>query len=86
MCKVISVVIATHKRISNNNYTMSLLISADCSVLCVETDNADGHYVCDNDGNRVCLDGYTNASSDCTECVPPTGCCELISSYGPLSE
>ena len=84
MYKVISVVIATPKRISNNNYT--LLISADCSVHCVETDNADGHYDCDHDGNRVCLDGYRNASSDCIECVPATGCCELISSYGPLSE
>ncbi|CAI8019192.1 Delta-like protein B, partial [Geodia barretti] len=33
----------------------------DCSVLCVDTDSADGHYECDRYGNQECLPGYQNA-------------------------
>ena len=49
---------------------------SDCSVLCVERDDADGHYDCDHDGNKMCLEGYRNTSTDCTECVTATGCCK----------
>ena len=56
----------------------------DCSVFCSARDDADGHFECDRDGNRVCLEGFRNASTDCTECVPAAGCCkehELVQSH-----
>jgi hypothetical protein len=46
----------------------------DCSVLCVDSDSAEGHYRCNRQGSRVCLDGYQDPSSNCTQCVPAIGC------------
>ena len=47
-------------------------------MFCSARDDADGHFECDRDGNRVCLEGFRNASTDCTECVPAAGCCKEI--------
>ena len=37
----------------------------DCSRYCVYTDNQNGHYSCDSDGYKVCLDGWFNSSQNC---------------------
>ena len=42
--------------------------SPDCSVFCRARDDAQGHYTCDSQGNRVCLSG--NCSPETDECVP----------------
>ena len=36
---------------------------SDCTVRCTSRDDAMGHYSCDSNGNRVCLDGYSGV--DC---------------------
>lgn len=40
----------------------------DCSIKCVPTNKCDGHYTCDPQGNKVCLNGWRG--TDCTEQVP----------------
>ncbi len=53
--------------------------SPDCSVFCRVRDDAQDHYTCDGQGNRVCLSGFEDPASNCTEpCTPTEGCCELI--------
>ena len=53
--------------------------SPDCSVFCRARDDAQGHYTCNSQGNRVCLSGFEDPASNCTEpCTPTEGCCELI--------
>ena len=37
-----------------------------CSRLCVPRDDANGHYSCDINGNRVCLPGWSNVAAYCT--------------------
>ena len=37
-----------------------------CSKYCIYTDDANGHYSCDDEGNPVCLDGWTGTSTFCT--------------------
>ena len=37
-----------------------------CTKYCVLTDSLSGHYSCDSNGNPVCLDGWTGASTYCT--------------------
>ena len=50
---------------------------SNCTVFCEDSDDdITGHYYCDDDGNRVCLDGYQNPSTNCVDCVPAEGCCE----------
>ena len=34
----------------------------DCSTYCVPTDNSQGHYICNSNGGKVCLSGWTNIS------------------------
>ena len=51
-----------------------------CTVFCQDSDDdITGHYYCDDDGNRVCLDGYQNPSTNCEDCVSAEGCCECKS-------
>ena len=38
-----------------------------CNVSCTSRDDASGHYGCDSNGNRFCLDGWTDLANDCTE-------------------
>lgn len=37
-----------------------------CTKYCIYTDDSTGHYSCDSNGNPVCLDGWTGASTYCT--------------------
>ena len=48
----------------------------NCGVYCKPEDSNDGgHYTCLNDGNKQCLPGYVNTSTNCiTGCVPSHGC------------
>ena len=42
----------------------------NCSVLCVARNDSEGHYTCDPfTGNRVCLEGYKDASTNCVTTV-----------------
>ena len=38
-----------------------------CNVLCQPRNDFQGHFTCDSDGNPVCLPGFTNVASMCTE-------------------
>lgn len=51
----------------------------NCSVFCEPRDDQQGHYRCDRLGSRVCLEGYRDSSTNCTECVPAENCCECMS-------
>lgn len=53
-------------------------LPSDCSRFCVPRNDADGHYKCDHNGNRVCLEGYRDPTTNCTQCVTATGCCKEI--------
>jgi hypothetical protein len=46
----------------------------NCSINCKPEDSDGGHYTCLSNGTRECLPGYHNTSTDCTTCVPATGC------------
>ena len=49
----------------------------DCNAACQGRDDALGHFTCDPvNGRTVCLPGYQNLATNCTECVPLDGCCE----------
>lgn len=53
---------------------------AHCSY-CVDTNDTTGHFSCDPvTGNRVCLEGYQNPLTNCTECIPRQNCGKLIGS------
>ena len=43
----------------------------DCATFCEERDDELGHFTCDGEGNKVCLQGYQNPSTNCTECMLP---------------
>ena len=51
--------------ICNTNY-----YGSDCRTFCRPRNDSTGHYTCDEDGNRVCLDGYTDVSNDCLTSKP----------------
>ena len=38
-----------------------------CGNFCLRTNDDSGHYVCDNDGNKICMDGYSDPQSNCTK-------------------
>ena len=50
-----------------------------CDRLCEPRDDESGHYVCDNRGNIICLNGFQNRTSNCNKCSLSNGCCESIS-------
>ena len=46
---------------------------SDCSILSFcepQDDDTVGHYTCDSNNNLVCLNGYQNTESNCTETIP----------------
>ena len=48
-----------------------------CDVSCpLGRNDSLGRYRCDNNGSRVCLDGYENMESNCTTCIPLENCCK----------
>ena len=36
----------------------------DCDTLCRPRDDQFGHYICDNEGNKMCLDGWQKDSNN----------------------
>lgn len=36
----------------------------DCSTFCLSQDNETGHYTCDKEGNKVCLEGFSGSNCD----------------------
>lgn len=52
------------------------LYGDDCTVFCEPCDDAIlGHFTCNSDGERVCLEGYQNPANNCTDCRLAEGCC-----------
>lgn len=49
----------------------------DCNTLCVGRDDASGHFTCDPLVCAVCLPGFRNESSNCTDCALREGCCKI---------
>ena len=49
---------------------------------CQGRDDAAGHFTCNGAGERVCLQGYQNLMTNCTECVPAEECCECTKECG----
>lgn len=48
-------------------------------VFCMDTNDTTGHYTCDRStGEKVCLEGYQNSDTDCTECAPHQHCSECL--------
>ncbi|XP_032811607.1 protein jagged-1b-like isoform X1 [Petromyzon marinus] len=46
--------------------------STNCTKLCKPRDDYFGHYACDSNGNKVCLDGWTGG--DCKKAICRQGC------------
>ena len=40
---------------------------SNCATFCQDTDDESGHYSCNGDGSKMCLPGYQNPQTDCTE-------------------
>ena len=53
----------------------------DCGVMCTPREDDLGHYTCDSTGSIECLDGFTDISTNCTQCLPLEGCCKSCHSY-----
>lgn len=51
----------------------------DCAQFCIGRDDEEGHYSCDINGGKICLDGFQDPSTNCTQCVLAAECCESIS-------
>ena len=41
----------------------------NCTKFC-DANSREGNFVCNQDGDLVCLDGYYSLSTNCTECAP----------------
>ena len=50
----------------------------DCNTFCMDRNDTAAHFTCGESGEIVCLQGYQNESSNCTQCAPAEGCCTLI--------
>ena len=49
-----------------------------CTTFCQPRDDSLGHFTCNSLGERVCLSGYTDSSTNCVTCAPdyyPAGIC-----------
>ena len=51
---------------------------SDCGAYCAPRDDNFGHFSCDRNGNIVCLSGFSNTATNCTECILSQGCCKLL--------
>ena len=47
----------------------------DCNTFCLDRNDTAAHFTCGESGEIVCLPGYQNESSNCTQCAPAEGCC-----------
>ena len=80
-----------------NNATITLNLRAvckenyydsDCSILrfCEpQDDDTLGHYTCDSNGTLVCLTGYQNIASNCTEVTATTGPPTITNETSPVT-
>ena len=50
----------SYRAICKPNYYGSL-----CTVFCTGRDDSEGHYTCDEQGDRVCLAGWTDLPNNC---------------------
>ena len=49
----------------------------ECDTVCFGRDDSSGHFSCSpEDGSIVCLPGYRNETTNCTECDIADGCCK----------
>jgi len=54
----------------------------NCSTHCVGADSdAQGHYICDEDGNVVCLEGYIDGPSSSLRCNSKCTLCTAQLTY-----
>ena len=54
----------SHSLVCSQNY-----YGDNCSTYCIPQNDTDGHYDCNElTGEKVCLSGYLNPDSNCTEC------------------
>lgn len=67
----------------DSNATLEISTAVQCvdgflgpSCDCQDTNDDTGHFTCARNGDRVCLEGYQNPVSNCTECIPSEGCCK----------
>ena len=47
---------------------------SECTVFCAPVDDATGHYTCDANGGKVCLQGWTNPAGNCLTRKPTVAC------------
>ena len=73
---------------TKNDSVLNLTLAIQCQLgfhgpmcKCRDRNDSTGHFSCTRDGEIVCLEGYQNPSTNCTECSPAPGCCEC-SYYG----
>jgi hypothetical protein len=45
---------------------MANFYGSDCATRCVPRDDSGGHYRCGSNGERICLSGWSEPTSDCT--------------------
>ncbi len=51
---------------------------SDCGVFCISRNDDLGHFTCDVSGNIECLEGFSNTSTNCTQCLLSEGCCKCL--------
>ena len=39
-----------------------------CTTFCMARDDSEGHYSCGPDGEKICLSGWSDPSTDCKTC------------------
>ena len=39
---------------------------SNCATYCLRRDDSGGHYACGSNGERICLSGWSDPSTDCT--------------------
>lgn len=49
-----------------------------CDVECHGRNDSEGHYLCNQNGDWECLEGYQNLETNCTECVAANGCSKSL--------
>lgn len=52
----------------------------DCGLMCTPRDDDLGHFTCNSNGTIECLDGFTDTSTNCTQCLLSERCCKTPSS------
>ena len=45
---------------------------SNCATYCLRRDDSGGHYTCGSNGEKICLSGWSDPSTDCTTRKPQT--------------